>query len=140
MITHKPVRRVLAAAFCTVVMTPAPAPVGCAGDTSKQSAELSKRTSKASEDVDKYVAQLDKTEQALSSVSQAQSKDLKKRYDSFSREIDGLEETQKEATSDIEQMKSAGTEYFKTWDTSIAQMSNPELKQVSTERRSKIMK
>jgi hypothetical protein len=37
-------------------------------------------------------------------------------------------------------MKSAGTEYFDAWDTSIAEMSNPELKQACAERRSKIMK
>ena len=69
MITHKPGRGLLAAAFCTVVMTAMPLRVGAAGDTFKQSAELSKRTSKTSEDVDKYVAQLDKTEEALSLVA-----------------------------------------------------------------------
>jgi chromosome segregation ATPase len=140
MITRKPVRHVLAAAFCTVVMTAAPARVGAAGDTFKQSAELSKRMSKTSEDVDKYVAQLDKTEEALSSVSQAQSKDLKKRYESFSKEVTNLEAAQKHATADIDQMKSTGTEYFDAWDTSIAEVSNPELKQASAERRSKTMK
>lgn len=140
MITHKPGRGLLAAAFCTVVMTAAPVWVGAAGDTFKQSAELSKRMSKTSEDVDNYVAQLDKTEEALSSVSQAQSKDLKKRYESFSKEVINLEGAQKHTTADIDQMKSTGTQYFDAWDTSIAEMSNPELKQASVERRSKIMK
>jgi hypothetical protein len=37
-------------------------------------------------------------------------------------------------------MKSTGSEYFSAWDTSIAEISNPELKQASTERRSKVMK
>jgi Protein of unknown function (DUF2959) len=37
-------------------------------------------------------------------------------------------------------MKSTGTEYFSSWDTSIAQMSNPELKQASVDRRVKVMK
>jgi hypothetical protein len=118
----------------------APARVGAADDTFKQSAELAKRMSKTSEDVDKYVTQLDKTEQALSSVSQAQGKDLKKRYESFSKEVENLEDAQKHATTDIDEMKSTGAEYFAAWDTSIAQMSNPELKQASTERRSKVMK
>jgi chromosome segregation ATPase len=134
------IRRQLVNGFCILGLSLATTPIRAAGDTFKQSAELGKRTAKTSDDVDKYVAQLDKTEQALSSVSQAQGKDLKKRYDSFSREVNSLEEAQKHATSDIDEMKSTGAEYFAAWDTSIAQMLNPELKQTSTERRSKIMK
>ena len=97
----------------------------------KRSAELGKRTAKTSQDVDKYVTQLDKTEQALSSVSPAQDKGSKKRYQSFSKEVNKLERAQKHATSDIDEMKSTGTEYFSSWDKSIAQMSNPELRQAA---------
>jgi uncharacterized protein YoxC len=134
------IRRQLVTGFCIVGLSLATTPSRATDDTFKQSAELGKRTAKTSDDVDKYVAQLDKTEQALSAVSQAQGNDLKKRYEFFSREVNSLEAAQKQATSDIEQMKSTGSEYFSAWDTSIAQMSNPELKQASTERRSKIMK
>jgi chromosome segregation ATPase len=111
-----------------------------ADNTFKQSAELGKRTAQASEHVDKYVAQLDKTKQALSSVSQAQGKDLKKRYQSFSKQVNNLEEAQKAATSDINEMKSKGAEYFLSWDTSNARITNPELKQSSIERRTTVMK
>ena len=134
------IRRQLVTGFCILGLSFAPTPTRATGDTFKRSAELGKRTAKTSDDVDKYVAQLDKTEQALSSVGQAQGKDLKKRYESFSKELDSLEAAQKQVTSDIDEMKSTGSEYFSVWGTSIAQMSNPELKQTSTERRSKIMK
>ncbi len=137
---HTFTRRQFVTGFCILGLSLAITPIRAAGDTFKQSAELGKRTAKTSDDVDKYVAQIDKTEQALASVTQAQGKDLRKRYESFSREINSLEESQKQATSDIDQMKSTGSEYFSAWDTSITQMSNPELKQASTERRSKIMK
>ena len=140
MATYRPVGRPLITAFCSLALTFAVPRVGAAADTFKQSAELGKRTAKTSEDVAKYVTQLDKTEQALSSVSQAQDKDIKKRYESFSREVSKLEDAQKHTTSDIDEMRSTGTEYFSSWDTSIAQMSDPELKQASTERRSKVMK
>jgi|SRR5208337_4659558 len=130
----------LMAAFCSLAVTFAAARVGAAGDTFNQSAHLGKRTAKTSAAVDKYVAQLGKTEQALSLVSPAQDKGSKKRYESFSREVNKLEKAQKHATSAIDKMKSTGTEYFSSWDKSIAQMSNPELRQASAERRSKIMK
>jgi hypothetical protein len=136
---RKPGQGLLMVVVCLLI-TSASARAGKNTDTFRQSAELSKRMSKTSEDVDKYVAQLDKTEEALSSVSQAQSKDLNKRYESFSKEVINLEAAQKHATADIDQMRSTGTEYFAAWDTSIAQMSNPALKQASTERRSKVMK
>jgi chromosome segregation ATPase len=123
-----------------LAVTFAAAQIGAGGDTFKQSGELGKRTAKTSKDVDRYVAQLDKTERALFSVRQAQGRDLRKRYESFSKEVNKLEETQKHTTSDIDEMKSMGTKYFSSWDASIAQMSNPELRQASMERRSKVMK
>ena len=140
MVTHKSFRKVLVTALCGVAMTYVSARAGAAGDTFKDSAELAKRTAKTSEDVNKYVTQLDKTEQTLSSVSHAQGKDLKKQYQSFSKEVNNLEQAQINTTSDIDQMKSTRTEYFSSWDTSIAQMSNPELKQASVDRRVKVMK
>jgi hypothetical protein len=126
--------------FCSLAVTFVVTGAGAVDDTFKRSAELGKRTTKTSEDVSKYVAQLDKTEKALSSITQAQSKDLKKRYESFSGEIKKLEDTQKHATSDIHEMKLTGAEYFSSWETSIAQISSPELRQASTERRFKVMK
>ncbi len=132
--------RSLTTAFLGVALAFASALAGAAQNTFKQSAELGKRTAKTSNDVDKYVAQLDKTEEALTAVSQAQVKDLKRRYESFSREVKSLEEAQKHATADIDEMRSKGAEYFSSWEESIAQISDPQLKQASMERRSKVMK
>jgi chromosome segregation ATPase len=126
--------------FCSINVALIASPAGAADETLKRSAELREKTEKTSKDIDKYVAQLDKTEQVLSSVGQAEGKDLKKRYDSFSKEVRELEEDQKHATSDIDEMKATGAEYFTSWDASINQMSNPDLKQASSERRSKVMK
>jgi DNA repair exonuclease SbcCD ATPase subunit len=126
--------------FCSFVVAVSASDSGAVGDAFKESAELGKRTAKTSEDVDKYVSQLEKTEGTLSSVSQGQAKDLKKRYEAFSKEVNNLEEAQKRATSDIDEMKSTSAEYFSAWDTSIAQMADAGLRQASTERRSKVMK
>jgi len=37
-------------------------------------------------------------------------------------------------------MKTTGAEYFSAWETSIAQISDVQLRQASTERRTKVMK
>jgi len=133
-------QNLLKTALCSLAVAFMAAQAGATGDTFKQSAELGKRTGKTSADVDRYVTQLDKTEEAIASISQAPEKDLRKRLESFSREINKLEEAQKHVTSDIDEMKSTGTEYFSSWDTSIAQMSDANLRQASTERRAKVMK
>jgi septal ring factor EnvC (AmiA/AmiB activator) len=139
-VTNRGIRKLLMMAFLSLAVTFAAAQAGATDDTFKQSADLQKRTAKTSEDVDKYVTQLNKTEQALSSVNQTQGKALRNQFKSFAKEVNKLEEAQKHVTSDIDEMKSTGTGYFSSWDTSIAQMSNAELRQASTERRSKVMK
>ena len=141
MVKNQSIRKLLLmTVFCSINVALIASPAGAADETLKRSAELREKTEKTSKDIDKYVAQLDKTEQVLSSVGQAEGKDLKKRYDSFSKEVRELEEDQKHATSDIDEMKATGAEYFTSWDASINQMSNPDLKQASSERRSKVMK
>jgi chromosome segregation ATPase len=137
---NKPIRTLMTTALCSLAIAFVASRAGAASDTFKQSAELKGKTAKTSKDVDKYVSQLDKTEQVLSAVGQAEGKELKKRYESFSREVKELEEDQEHATSDIDEMKAAGGAYFSSWDASITQMSNPDLKQASAERRSKVMK
>lgn len=134
------IRNLLVTAACSLALTLVAARAGAAENTFKQSGDLKGKTAKTSKDIDKYVAQLDKTEQVLAAVGQAGGKELKKQYESFSRELKELEEAQKHATSDIDEMKATGAEYFSSWDASITQMSNPDLKQASAERRTKVMK
>ncbi len=141
MVKNKSIRKLLLmTAFCSLTVTLNASLAGAADETFKQSGKLKDKTAKTSKDIDKYVAQLDKTEQVLSAVGQAEGKELKKRYESFSREVQELEEDQKHATSHIDEMKATGAEYFTSWDVSINQMLNPDLKQASIERRSKVMK
>jgi DNA anti-recombination protein RmuC len=134
------IRTLLVTAFCSLAITFVAARAGAAENTFKQSTELRGKTAKTSKDIDKYVSQLDKTEQVLAAVGQSDGKELKKRYESFSRELKELEEDQKHATSDIDEMGAAGGAYFSSWNASITQMTNPDLKQASAERRSKVMK
>lgn len=140
MANYKPIRRLFMTAICSLAVTFIVVQARADGDTFKQSAELGKRTAKTSDDINKYVAQLDKTEQALSDVGQAASKDVRKRYESFSEEVNKLEDAQKHVTSDIDDMKSTGADYFSAWDTSIGQISDPDLRQASADRRLKVMK
>ena len=83
MVTYKPVGRLLMAALCSLAVTSAAAGVQPARDTFKRSTELGKRTANTSAAVDKYVAQLDKTEQALSSVKSSPGEGLQEAVSVF---------------------------------------------------------
>jgi hypothetical protein len=106
--------------------------------TFAKSTELKKRTAKTSEDVDKYATQLDRTERALLSLAQHPGKGLSKRYKSFSKEVDKLEEAQKQVTSAINEMTSKGAQYYLSWGKTIAQIQDAELRQAGMEQRSKL--
>jgi len=115
-------------------------PIRSAESPLRNSTELQKRTARTSDDVDKYAIQLERTERALFSLSQSRPKELRKRYESFLKEVDNLQKAQEHATSAIHEMASKGTEYFLVWGKSIDQIVDPKLKQVSMERRSTLMK
>ena len=140
MVTHSmTIRKLLTTVLCSLTVIFVVTRASAADKTFKRSVELKKRTAKTSKDVDRYVIQLERTEHALSSVSRAEGRDLTRRYESFTEEMRRLENAQQHTTSDIDELEAIGAEYFSSWDRSIAQISSPELKQASTERRAKVM-
>ena len=105
----------------------------------KESAELRKREEKAAKDIDKYVMRLDRTTRALKRLGRADGDDLRKRYESFSEELEKLEEAQKRAVSSIDKMKATGVEYFSSWEKANGSISDPELRNEAAERHSRVM-
>lgn len=106
--------------------------------TLKRSTSVEKQVAKTSEEIDKYTAQLDKTEQVLSSVAQAKGDELKKQYKSFTKEVDSLGKAQGRVTSAIRQLDSKGNEYKLSSEQTVNNINDPELKQASVERKSKL--
>jgi uncharacterized coiled-coil DUF342 family protein len=108
-------------------------------DAQKKSDEVEQQAAKTAEEINKYEIQLDKTERALSSVAQAtDGTELKKRYAYFSKEVDTLGKAQEHAKSAIRQMNSKISGYRASWDKSVSQIQDEDLKQASIERKSKM--
>jgi hypothetical protein len=105
----------------------------------RESGELRKREEKAAEDIDKYAVQLDKTERTLARIARAERNELRNRFESFSRELNKLEEAQKRAISSLDKMKATGVEYFSSWEKANASISDPELREAAARRRSRVM-
>ena len=109
------------------------------GKAFRESALLRKREERAARDIDKFSAQLDKTAHSLTRLGQAERNELRNRYESFSRELNKLEEAQERATSSLDKMKATGVEYFTSWEKANASISNPELREAAARRRSRVM-
>jgi len=139
MLTYTPIRTSLVIAFCGLFVMLSALSVRATDDVFKESRELRKRAEKTFGEVNKYVSQLNETERALSSVGRASNRNLKKRYESFSKEFDNLVKEQERATSSIDRMRSASVEYFSAWDKSNGQISDPELRSASSNRRSRVL-
>src|SRR5215470_248247 len=94
-LTYTKIRTLLLIVCCCLIAMLPVEHAGASGtDAFKESSELRKRAAKTFDDVNKYVSQLDETEQALSQVSEADSGNLRKRYESFSKTVRGLEHDQ----------------------------------------------
>jgi chromosome segregation ATPase len=106
----------------------------------EQSAKLARRTARVSEDVDRFVARLERTEEALWALSQAQAKALREGYQSFTKQVKGLEEAEKAARSHIHEMKATGVKYASSWDATNAKIADPELRRASVEQRAAMTK
>jgi len=108
-------------------------------DTFKESRELQRSAQKTLDEINKYVSQLDETERALSSVGRADIGNLRKRYESFSTELEKLEKAQARAGSNIDRMRTTGAEYFSSWDKANARISDAELRQAGASRRARVL-
>lgn len=132
------IRILLFAAICGSITTAA-AQDDVSGKAFKESALLKKREQSAAKDIDKYAIQLDKTGRALTRLGRADGKDLRKHYESFSKELKKLGEAQERAISSLDRMKATGVEYFSSWEKANASISDPELREIAAQRRSLVM-
>lgn len=136
MLTNILDRTLLITALCFLILMSSPAYAATPDDAFKASRQLRKTTERTLSDVDKYGSQLDDTERALSEVGNADADNLRKRYESLSKAINGLEKAHERTTAQIGKMRSVGTVYFSTWDKTDEQIQDLELRLASARRRS----
>ena len=140
MLTYIQIRGLLLMVCCgLIVMLPVEHAGASGKDAFKESGELRKRAAKTFDDVNKYVSQLNDTEQAMTRVGNADSGNLRKRYESFSKAVRDLEHEQERTTTSIDKMRSTAAEYFSAWDKANAQISDPELRYAGARRRTSVI-
>ena len=125
-----------------LLLMPAASAAAQAGSAAREvfkgSKEFHKRLERTDASMERYVEDLERTMRSLRELSRS-GKQVRKRYEEYSKNLRALERSQSKAASDIEGMRSVGTEYFSKWDRSITQMADPTLREQSENARSQLI-
>jgi chromosome segregation ATPase len=104
--------------------------------------DRSVKTSNSIQEVDneirKMIVQIDVTGTSLDSLVMAGEPDLKKSFDTYSDNLAELDKEGKKVLKRVAEMKSQSTEYFAEWEKQGDAFTNPQIRELSEERRSKL--
>jgi len=104
--------------------------------------DRSESTSSSIQDVDsemrKMVVQIDLTSASLESLVKSDQSGLKKAFDAYSDNVSKLEKEGNRAIKRLDEMKLNSREYFAEWEKQGIAYKNPEIRELSEERRLKL--
>lgn len=111
---------------------------GCASTGMERSDDATTTMQTVENDIQRIVVQLNATGQSLDNlVSPAQS-DVKKAFDSFSANVEKIENMEKSFSAHADEMQARGKNYFSEWKKEGATYSNPEIQALSDQRRNEL--
>lgn len=126
------------AIFTTLLLSTAPFLGGCATTGMDRSVKTSNSIRDVDSEIRKIMVQIDVTAKSLDSLVSTDNPNLKKSFDTYSKELNKLEHEGKQVIKRMDEMKTHSKEYFSEWDKEGAALKNPELSALSEERRSKL--
>lgn len=113
---------------------------GCATTGMERSVKTSNSIEVVDSDIRKIIVQIDVTATSLDSLVKAGQPDLKKSFDTYSDNLAKLDSQGNQVLKHIEEMKLRSTEYFSEWEKQGNAYTNPLIRELSEERRSKLAK
>ncbi len=111
---------------------------GCATTGMDRSVKTSNSIQEVDSDIRKMVVQSDVTAASLDSLVKAGQPDLKKSFDTYSDDLAELDSQGKRVIKHVEEMKARKTEYFAEWEKQGDAFINPQIRELSEERRNKL--
>ncbi len=111
---------------------------GCATTGMDRSVKTSKSIQEVDSELRKIVVQGDATAASLDSLVKAGQPDLKKSFNAYSHNLNKFDSDGKHLLKSIEEMKTRKTEYFAEWEKQGDAYKNPQIRQLSEERRVKL--
>jgi chromosome segregation ATPase len=111
---------------------------GCATTGMDRSVKTSNSIQEVDNEIRKMIVQIDVTGTSLDSLVMAGQPDLKKSFNTYSDNLVKLDKEGKKVLKRVEEMKSLRTEYFEEWEKQGDAFTNPQIRELSEERRSKL--
>jgi len=111
---------------------------GCATTGMDRSIKTSNSIRDVDNEIRNMIVQIDVTAASLDSLVVPENTELKKNFDSYSDNLAKLEKEGKRVIKRTEEMKLRSTEYFAEWEKQGDAFTNPEIRELSTERRNKL--
>ncbi len=81
---------------------------------------------------------IDQTMAALDQVAASAATDPRKAYEQYTKSVANLESTANKVRKRSEDMQAQGKAYFAQWEQQLAQVKNPEIQQLATQRKAKL--
>jgi hypothetical protein len=111
---------------------------GCATTGAERSVKASNSLQQEDKEIRQLMVQIDVTGSALDALMVAGAPDLKRPFDTFTRELAKLESHGKQTIKRMDDMKARNKEYFAEWEKQGDTYTNSEIRALSDERRSNL--
>jgi len=129
----------LSFAFTTVLLLGAAAVIGgCATTGIDRSVKTTNSIQEVDGEIRKMMVQIDATGATLDALVRAEKPDLKKSFDAYSDSVEKLDNEGKRTLKRIDEMKQNSKEYFAEWEKQGDTFTNPQIRELSEERRSRL--
>src|SRR6185369_16407589 len=111
---------------------------GCATTGMDRSVNTSNSIKDVDSEIRKMIVQIDVTGTSLDSLVMVGQPNLKKSFDSYSDNLVKLEKEGKRVLKRVDEMKSRSKEYFAEWEKQGDAFTNPQIRELSEERRNNL--
>lgn len=124
--------------LATLLLGTAAMTSSCATTGMDRSVKASNSIQEVDTEIRKLIVQIDATSLSLEALMNTGSGDLKKPFDTYSDNVNKLDKQGKLEMKRMDEMKARNKEYFAEWEKQGNAYTNPEIRELSEERRSEL--
>lgn len=111
---------------------------GCASTGMKRSEKTSNSIKHVDTEIREFMVQIDATSASLDSLVTGSTSNPKKHFETYTKNVAKFEKEGNQVVKRLDEMKLNSREYFEEWEKTGDKFTNPEIRGLSEERRSKL--
>lgn len=125
---------------CALLIIAALGITSCASTSMQRSQDTRTTMETMDNDIQEASRQLDVTGASLDELMRTGQTDVKQAFQAYKDNVEKMETMEKKFAKHAEQMKAQGNNYFEEWKKEGSEYSNPEIQQLSNQRREELRK